>query len=63
MQHGVWKGLTTVGCKGVIFDLDGTLIDTLEDLTASMNYALIKLGCNPRRREECRRMIGNGLPI
>ena len=47
--------------KGVIFDLDGTLIDTLEDLTASMNYALVKLGCNQRRREECRQMIGNGL--
>ena len=50
-----------MGCKGIIFDLDGTLLNTLEDLTASMNYALVKLGCNPRHREECRRMIGNGL--
>ena len=50
-----------MNCKGVIFDLDGTLLDTLDDLTASMNYALVKLGCNPRHREECRRMIGNGL--
>ena len=50
-----------MGCEGIIFDLDGTLLDTLDDLTASMNYALVKLGCNPRHREECRRMIGNGL--
>ena len=50
-----------MGCEGIIFDLDGTLLDTLEDLTASMNYALVKLGCNPRHREECRGMIGNGL--
>ncbi|OQY07543.1 MAG: hypothetical protein B6I25_01385 [Planctomycetales bacterium 4572_13] len=50
-----------MNCKGVIFDLDGTLIDTLEDLTASMNDALVKLGCPRRNREECRRMIGNGL--
>ena len=50
-----------VGCKGIIFDLDGTLLDTLGDLTASMNYGLSRLGCPTRRREECRRMIGNGL--
>ena len=47
--------------KGVIFDLDGTLIDTLDDLSASMNYALTKLGCAGRNRDECRQMIGNGL--
>lgn len=50
-----------VGCKGIIFDLDGTLLDTLGDLTVSMNYGLSRLGCPARRREECRRMIGNGL--
>ena len=50
-----------MGYKGAIFDLDGTLLDTLEDLTASMNYGLSELGCPIRRREECRRMIGNGL--
>jgi phosphoglycolate phosphatase len=47
--------------KGVIFDLDGTLINTLEDLTDSMNYALGKLKCPPRQLDECRRMIGYGL--
>jgi phosphoglycolate phosphatase len=50
-----------VGYKGAIFDLDGTLLDTLEDLTVSMNYGLSELGCPVRHRDECRRMIGNGL--
>jgi len=50
-----------VGYKGIIFDMDGTLIDTLDDLTASMNYALGQLGCPARCRDECRRMVGNGL--
>jgi phosphoglycolate phosphatase len=55
------KKVNKVGYKGIIFDLDGTLIDTLEDLSASMNYALTKLGCAVRNQDECRQMIGNGL--
>lgn len=55
------KKINNADYKGVIFDLDGTLIDTLEDLTDSMNYALAKLGYPPRHSKECRRMIGNGL--
>ena len=47
--------------KGVIFDLDGTLVDTLDDLTDSMNAALAALGCAPRQSDECREMIGDGL--
>ena len=50
-----------ITCKGIIFDLDGTLIDTLDDLTDSMNYALVELGCPPRQSDQCRRMIGDGL--
>lgn len=47
--------------KGMIFDLDGTLVDTLDDLTNSMNFALDGLGFEVRPREECRKMIGHGL--
>ena len=47
--------------KGTIFDLDGTLVDTLDDLTDSMNAALTQLGQPRRLRDECREMIGHGL--
>jgi len=45
---------------GVLFDLDGTLLDTLEDLTDSVNYALSQYGCPPRTVEDVRNFIGNG---
>lgn len=45
----------------VIFDLDGTLLDTLDDLTQAVNHALSLQGFPPRSREEVRRMIGNGI--
>ncbi len=45
---------------GLIFDLDGTLLNTLEDLTDATNYALNQFGCPPRTLEEIRRVVGNG---
>ena len=47
--------------KLVIFDLDGTLLDTIADLAASANYALKTLGFPPRGEEECRSFVGNGV--
>ena len=46
--------------KGILFDLDGTLLDTLGDLTDSVNYALAQFNCPPRTLEEVREFIGNG---
>ena len=46
---------------GVIFDLDGTLVDTLEDLAGAMNYGLERLGERAHCVDACRRMIGNGV--
>lgn len=43
-----------------IFDMDGTILDTLEDLAISINYALGELGFPPRRRAEVRAFLGNG---
>ena len=45
----------------VLFDLDGTLLDTLEDLTDSVNQALRTFGYPPRTREEICAFVGNGV--
>lgn len=47
--------------KGAIFDLDGTLLDTLDDLAASGNYVLGKFGFDPVPVEGFRYYVGNGL--
>lgn len=45
----------------IVFDLDGTLLDTLEDLTASVNYALSLCNMPTRTIEEIRQFVGNGV--
>ena len=45
---------------GILFDLDGTLLNTLEDLTDATNYALNRFGYPSRTVEQVRRAIGNG---
>lgn len=47
--------------KAVIFDLDGTLLDTLEDLTDSVNAALSKYGYPQKTIEQIRSYVGNGI--
>ena len=47
----------------VIFDLDGTLLDTLDDLMGSANYALKEMGFPLRSREEIRSFVGNGIRV
>lgn len=47
--------------KLAIFDLDGTILDTLQDLTNSVNYALKKSGYPERTVEEVRNFVGNGI--
>lgn len=46
--------------KLIIFDLDGTLVDTLDDLMIAVNYALTKFSFPIKSREEIRKAIGNG---
>lgn len=43
-----------------VFDLDGTLVDSLDDLHASVNHALRTLGLPPRSREEVHGYVGEG---
>lgn len=47
--------------KLAVFDMDGTILDTLEDLKDSLNYALAEAGCPTRTLEEVRRFVGNGM--
>jgi len=47
--------------KAVIWDLDGTLLNTLDDLAASTNAALVSCGLPARTTDEVRRFVGNGL--
>ena len=44
----------------VLFDLDGTLLDTLGDLTAAMNRTLTRHGLPERTRQQMRTALGNG---
>ena len=47
--------------RTILFDLDGTLLDTLADLHASTNFALREYGYLERTLEEVRAFVGNGL--
>lgn len=47
----------------VLFDLDGTLLNTLDDLCDSVNYALGKFGYPARTLEEVRGFVGNGVKL
>lgn len=47
--------------RAIIFDLDGTLLDTLEDLKDSLNVALAGKRLPGRTLEEVRRFVGNGI--
>lgn len=47
--------------RAVIFDLDGTLLDTLQDLTDAVNAALSSQGLPLRSREEVCAFVGNGI--
>ena len=49
--------------KAAIFDLDGTLLNTLEDLCDSTNAALSQYGYPTRTIDEVRRFVGNGVKL
>ena len=46
-----------------IFDLDGTLTDTLASLTYSVNETLKEMGLSPITAEQCRSFVGNGARV
>jgi phosphoglycolate phosphatase len=46
-----------------VFDLDGTLVDSVDDLHASVSHALATVGLPPRSREEVRSFVGEGARV
>ena len=54
------KSIAAGKINTVIFDLDGTLLYTIEDLAASTNYALQQYGMQERTLEEVTAFVGNG---
>ncbi len=49
--------------RAVLFDLDGTLLDTLEDIARTMNSVFGRRGYSPFSLEECRLMVGEGMEV
>ena len=45
---------------GILFDLDGTLLNTLDDLMDAVNHTMEVFGYPRHSREEVRRFVGNG---
>ena len=50
-------------CQTAVFDLDGTLLNTLDDLCISIDHALRANDCPPRSRDEIRSYLGNGMRV
>lgn len=53
--------LLSLNYDTVLFDLDGTLLDTLEDMWLSVNHVMSQLGFPERTLDEVRRFVGNGI--
>jgi len=49
--------------SAVLFDLDGTLLDTVADIALALNRTLLEYGCRAMAESDVRRMIGRGSPI
>ena len=47
--------------KAIVFDMDGTILDTLDDLAGSVNHSLAVFGYPLRSRDEIRSFLGNGM--
>ena len=52
-----------MAAKAIIFDLDGTLVDTAADLANAMNFALTRFAQPAHSVEVCKQMIGDGLKM
>jgi len=47
--------------KGIIFDLDGTLLNTIDDITDAVNTVLIRYGYPAKKAEDYKKIVGEGI--
>src|SRR5690348_6355955 len=47
-------------CPALVFDLDGTLVDTAPDILAALNFVLVREGRRPVTRTDLRHLVGHG---
>ena len=52
-----------MGFSAVIFDLDGTLLDTIEDIALALNLVFRRRGFPGFSIEQCKRMVGDGMEV
>ena len=57
------EGFTNMKYDTFIFDLDGTLLNTIDDLTDSLNYALKKNNLNEYKVDEVKYFVGSGIKV
>ena len=55
-----WRGQRVAA---VLFDLDGTLLDTAADIALALNRAMAGYDCTPLAEDDVRRMVGRGAPV
>ena len=55
--------MTSTVTRGVVFDLDGTLVDSYDAITRSLNHALRSLGEEPLAAARVRQMVGRGIEV
>jgi phosphoglycolate phosphatase len=55
-----WRGQRLAA---VLFDLDGTLLDTAADIALALNRTMVEYDCAPLADDDVRRMVGRGAPI
>jgi phosphoglycolate phosphatase len=55
-----WRGQRLAA---VLFDLDGTLLDTAADIALALNRTMAEYDCEPLAEDDVRRMVGRGSPI
>ena len=61
MDGGPERERNSMRYRGILFDMDGTVLDTLSDLHTATNVSLTKNGLPKRSLDEVRRFVGNGI--